>query len=244
MNSRSARTIVMLSAVLLTVAATSLVHAVGFSVPIQVFPSGSEDVYIRNTEAPWSFAGSDNIQAQTVGGQINRSMIYVDLSPYAGFVVVGDGTFHMWSEQFSLGAATEVNVVHIEDTGDQWWGPDAGDQNPSWNNNEGDFGATLSTFETIGGAARDTEHTFTIPEAVLQGWIDDPETNFGFGLMLADESVPPERRGGAFRSGDTLAANKPYLEFVPEPGSALVLVLAIAGVLGRRVQPCIRSGRA
>ncbi|MAE64070.1 MAG: hypothetical protein CMJ18_07320 [Phycisphaeraceae bacterium] len=228
----------------------------------QIFPTGLHDMYIRTAEANFNFAPNDNIQARKFFGTLNRSLIYIDMSPYAGLDILTDGTFHLFNEQGD-GRTTEaglVNVVTMAPSSGLWFisEDDGGDYksnqtDPSWNTfvaNFDEFSApgteVIASFMTVTNPANGEETgTFTIPESVLQGWADDPSSNHGIGLLMADENqnhpINDNGVGATWYSGEAppgKEAFRPFVEFsfIPEPASLTMAVGGLALALRRRVR--------
>ncbi|MAE64069.1 MAG: hypothetical protein CMJ18_07315 [Phycisphaeraceae bacterium] len=243
----------------------------------QIFPTGTEDMYIRTASANFNFAPNDNLQARKFFATLNRSLVYIDMSPYAGTDILTDGTFHLFTEPPGLTIeAGLVNVVTFAPSSGLWWICGAGtpsdlcpedeggdykknQTDPSWNTFvEGldEFSApgteVISSFTSEENPARGTEVTFTIPESVLQGWADDPASNHGMGLLMADENqshaINDLGVGGIWYSGEAPAGFtqfRPFVEFsfIPEPASLTMAASGLALALRRRVRSLRSSQR-
>ena len=81
-----------------------------------------------------------------------------------------------------------------------------------------------------GGLGGGSYTEWTIPQSVLQGWADNPATNFGIAL------IPSGGRDTYFAARETLTGNVPRIgcvsvAVVPEAGT-LALLLPVFGVIG------------
>ena len=103
-----------------------------------------------------------------------------------------------------------------------------------WASPGGDFAPTPSrTIPVSGGEASYTWPTSAQLVADVQGWIDQPATNFGW-ILIGDESAGQTAKR-LFSSENLLTANRPRLTLevtpIPEP-SAYAMLLAGLVVLG------------
>jgi hypothetical protein len=98
----------------------------------------------------------------------------------------------------------------------------------NWQNQGGDFSATVSASLAVGGDGR---YTWESPQMVtdVQGWFTNPATNFGW-ILLGNETAQSTAKRFDTREHPT-AANRPMLEItytpIPEPGS---IALAAGGM--------------
>jgi hypothetical protein len=102
-----------------------------------------------------------------------------------------------------------------------------------WNTPGGDFASSASSAATIGQAIGGRYRWPSTPEAVsdVQGWLDNPATNFGWMLVNGDESSMSTFRVFFSRHVAT-AALRPQLtiDYVPEPKGGLLVALVCATV--------------
>ena len=94
-----------------------------------------------------------------------------------------------------------------------------------------DVGASLHTINLNYPGPGDRYESWTIPAAVLQGWIDQPSTNLG---LLVFNTTLVFGQDLQFGSGES--ANEPRLSFtaVPEPSTAALVGVMLAGFAGLR----------
>jgi hypothetical protein len=82
-----------------------------------------------------------------------------------------------------------------------------------WTNEGGDFSATVSASQSVGGVG---QYIWSSAQMVadVQSWLDNPASNFGW-LVLGDESAPATAR----RFDTRESASPPVLtiQFIPEP---------------------------
>lgn len=101
-----------------------------------------------------------------------------------------------------------------------------------------DFVATASAGQFIYGKA-DSPYVFDSSAALnqdVQGWLDHPESNFGWMLKTDSEGVPGTARGFASRENSPTIAPRLVIDFqpVPEPSTWAILGLGLAGFAWRR----------
>jgi hypothetical protein len=121
-------------------------------------------------------------------GTTSDSLFYFDLSAYAGQTVTGDGTVHFfWADewggtkvQFDLYKATTswANLPDGEATYNHLLAIGYRGSSPI---------ASYSTTCAGDGSVPTHDLIFTIPQSVLQGWLDDPSTNYGLIVNAAPQ---------------------------------------------------------
>jgi hypothetical protein len=85
-----------------------------------------------------------------------------------------------------------------------------------WVDPGGDFSATLSGSQSVGTLATDYTWNSTVQMvADAQSWLDDPNNNFGWGILTDETVVQTARRFGS--KENTTVANRPLLtvEYIP-----------------------------
>ena len=105
-----------------------------------------------------------------------------------------------------------------------------------WINPGGDFSSTLSAFATVLGNG---SYTFaSTPQLVsdVQGWLDNPGSDFGWILRSQSEQVGRTIRRFYSRLDpvNSPALTIQYAFAVPEPGTAWLLLLGLGGIVYRR----------
>lgn len=127
-----------------------------------------------------------------------------------------------WGEGASDASGQEGRGTQAQ-TGDATW-TDAFFPSQSWTNPGGDFVAAPSATENVAGGTTSSPISYSWSSAQLvtdvQGWIDSPETNFGW-ILLGNETETSTKR---FYSREHAVANeRPQLSIsysLPSPGWA------------------------
>ena len=160
-------------------------------------------------------------------------LVRFDLSSLAGQIVQGPATFEMFLQGTNFGNEG-TRLVSVHEVLTPWAGSTA---------TFGNFGGTLDVqFGTDVTAALDTIPvtylgtgdryvSWTIPTAVLQGWIDQPSTNNGLLLFNTATANALDLQFSPMEE-----ANAPRLSFdaIPEPGTALFGLALVGTALIRR----------
>lgn len=181
--------------------------------------------------------GSDgSLYAIGTGGFEAHPLVRFDLSPFAGNSVSGSPSFRFFLNggQANANTALELHrvLVNWDETTTSWdtFGPQPGYQGGT------DYDSTPLTIQGVTNAAFGSYVSFPIPSTLVQGWIDNPATNFGIFAHAAGASA-----GNDLLFSSREGANTPQLVFdstlVPEPGT---IVLAVSCFMGL---PAFRRGR-
>lgn len=103
----------------------------------------------------------------------------------------------------------------------------------TWNNAGGDFETSVSATQQIGNFGQATWGSTARLIADVQSWLDDPSSNFGW-ILIGDESAFASSR----RFGSRESNQGPVLtvSYIPEPQTLLLLGLAIATAVTRRIK--------
>ena len=98
-----------------------------------------------------------------------------------------------------------------------------------WNSPGGDFETAASAAEIIGTFGAETWESTPELVADVQGWLDDPSSNFGW-ILIGDESAFASSR----KFGSRESAEGPVLAvtYIPEPASLAMGVFAALMVVG------------
>jgi hypothetical protein len=108
----------------------------------------------------------------------------------------------------------------------------------NWTNPGGDFVATASATQSVGGIGF---YSWTGPGLVadVQRWLDDPAANFGW-ILIGNETTSPTARRFESRQSPS-ASFRPVLTLdwqpIPEPAVAAMALPALAWLARRRVRP-------
>ncbi|MEI9893253.1 MAG: DNRLRE domain-containing protein [Chthoniobacter sp.] len=150
----------------------------------------------------------------------------------------GEGTVE--SDASGIGGTGQGDTAH---PGDATWNA-AFHQQKSWNNPGGDHAAGASASLFMDNNSAGTVYTWaSTPQMVadVQGWLNDPSTNFGWEMINADETDP--RTFFAFFSSEWAtfpggnADQEPALQVtftVPEPTAGSWAGLAVFTLFARR----------
>ncbi len=159
------------------------------------------------------------------GGFQTFPLLKFDLSAHAGQSVAGPGVLTLtavstWSGQ-PVGQTIDLNTS-----------PVAWDESTvTWNSFGANFGSTIDSEIFTPVVIGDTV-SFSVPKAVIQGWIDNPSNNFGVVLVSTTLSLHQDLIFASRENG----TGQPTLSFrtnsaVPEP-AAWTLFLAGFGAVG------------
>lgn len=117
-----------------------------------------------------------------------------------------------------------------------------------WSAPGGDFAAEPSATTTVGDKFRTYAWSGPGLVADVQGWVDDPASEFGW-VVVGDESAPLTAKRFNSRENPDVAT-RPVLtltyDVIPEPGAGVLLLLAgiLAGLTSsRRAAPTSRGSR-
>jgi hypothetical protein len=215
--------------------------------PIQVGPSADSMVY---ESAPDFINGTGTLVTMYAQSSVfTRPILKFDLTAYAGKTVSNDGELNLYfTSSGTAGRGATFDVYQIAGSNADWTDAQAtwNDRNKStsanWVKSDGTGdnpglvpGAIASSSISSGivPGADNKWAVITIPKAVIQGWIDHPETNAGILLKYHDETRDVNKTS-KFDSREA-ASNTPYLSFdaVPEPATGMLILLG-GGLLALR----------
>jgi RHS repeat-associated protein len=148
-------------------------------------PGTNQDVLADN---PWLMAGNNSATFGT-----SRAVVaFPDVEDKipAGARVL-DAEFGVWSvTTIGSGATNNVHALTrgFSETGATWNQAQPG---VPWTSPGGDFDPTVG--DVVIGNSNDPAWRFWYIDPIVQGWVDDPQSNAGLLLKLADETSPAER---------------------------------------------------
>lgn len=184
---------------------------------------GDADTNYNGRHDMWCITDIHNVSAYP--------MVVFDLTPYAGLTALGDATFQAYLYSgFRQDSPREVQAGKITKP----WDPATVTYNI--------FGPPLSggvdwipsaiTSVTWSESQQDPHYVgWTIPQGIVQGWIDDPSTNHG--VMLWNSSPRDWEYDLVFHTLECPTLPNPsqlILEVIPEPSSGSML--AVLGLFG------------
>jgi hypothetical protein len=142
-------------------------------------------------------------------GNIQRTYLVFDLSSMAGLTATGDGILTL---RATGDANNFVSDGQIFLAGGSW-----DESLITWNNQPGSIGIAL---DSVSGTFLE-EVTWTVPQAVIQGWLDNPLSNNGIAIVSGNGSTL------TFQSTENpLLISPPRLIFnaaIPEPTASFLL---------------------
>lgn len=204
------------------------------------------DTTLRSNSPNTSFGGDSTINVGDATS--SSSLVLFDLTPYAGQTVTGPATLRLRFASYGLGdtqgfiemTAYRALVAWNESTTFNTFGPAAGITGGVDYDTTG-LGSMPLTFISLQGAM-----DVPIGASVLQGWIDNPGSNFGFFMAgngvnaSSDETaLPPQLLFDSILTPpDTDPGPDPEPGAVPEPATSALVAggLAAAVVLRRRAR--------
>ena len=147
------------------------------------------------------------------GSLATRPMFQFDLSAYAGQTANGDATFRAYlagphNSSYYQAASRRVDLYRVTQAWD--------DDTVTWNNRPGiDFIQSQS----VQYQGNDRYIEWTIPQATLQGWLDDPGSHHG--VMIVNELPDAFFYDLVFASKEHASGNVPQLEFQVEGATTI-----------------------
>ncbi len=173
--------------------------------------------------------------------EVQRAIVFFDLTGQAdpigdatlSFVVRDLRTFAGQSVSVHLIAAanagwTDANAdwIDLDDSVSTPWTGGGGLGSPGGTG----FGTALGTYTFTAGDVAGTTVSWTIPQAVIQGWIDDPSSNAGLLLYETTEGITNDFVF-LYSSEAASSSNFPSLSYsVPEPSTFVMMAGALCGL--------------
>ncbi len=185
-----------------------------------------------------------SIPANAIITDVELTMTVVRVPPgdqHAGPIISDFNLYKMlvpWTEGTSgtnSGSIAQVGETTWDELGAGGvaaWGAPGGQVGTDFENNPS---TTAGVGTTVGPIVWGTTPQFV---ADVQSWLDDPSQNFGFISISDQESSPGSARRMASR--ESAGSSAPTLTvtytLVPEPGTAVLSVVGIVGLSGRRLR--------
>ncbi len=162
-------------------------------------------------------------------GNTQRTYLYFDLLAQSGLTLTGDGTLNLWA---TADANDFVSNGALFLAGGSW-----DESLITWTNQPGTTGPAL---DSISGTYTMLV-SWTVPQATLQNWLDNPASNTGFVLVSDVGSTL------TFHSSESPdLAPSPSLMFttsVPEPTATIFLCFAALAFGNRRDRRSARQNK-
>lgn len=231
-----------------------------FAASTTLFSSKDTTIFANNVNnsaggAPAMFAGTDdasatkrallafNFSSIPAGSIINNVQLTLTLAKTAGDVTTGNQTISL----FKLGDSWDEGSAGLGQTvaaSEQGFAASVGDAtwnarsfpSPTWTTAGGDVASFSAT--TLVGATVNTGYTWTNTAALdadVQGWVNNPSSNFGWLLVNSNESNADTYRAFYTKEG----IFQPQLQItytapVPEPTCLAVIALTALTLATRR----------
>ena len=204
-------------------------------------PAADNTLYQTNDGSTSNGAGETIGAGTTVAGSIRRGVVRFDLSFIPTTAIVNGARLRMHALSTPDPTLRNVSLHRLlqdfgEGTsnadGDESLGAPATSNDATWlhaffpdsywSSPGGDFAVTPSATRAVGSAAADVAWMTTGLLADVQGWVQNPASNYGWAIK-GDESVAGMLR--RFESGEALPAARPVLElsYVVPPSGACCL---------------------
>ena len=227
---------------------------------VLTFAPAKDNTIFEDLAATSNGAGEYFFTGNTAGSSARRALLQFDLSGIAaGSTVTGVAltlavsqqargsdnltSLHRLLADWGEGTSSTIDGAGIGATaGDVTWTfRFFNDAARAWTTLGGDFDPTASRTIPVSGANFYTWPSSPRLVADVQGWIDDPATNFGWAL-IGDESVSQTAKR-IYSRESILTGNRPVLTLevtpIPEPSTFATLLagLALLGVAAARRRP-------
>lgn len=190
------------------------------------------------TADTWLYEGSGNnfgtsayFSCSDNTGVLRRSLLYFDLSAYAGQTVQDDATLTLYTQGISAQTKGDPVSIYLINAANAGWtegGADwtTKDDSVAWSHAglgaPGDgYGSTPLLTVPI-PASSNGPRPFTIAKSVLQSWIDSPGSNAGILVRLTTEVEPGGDDTVSWHSKEQAGLYVPTLSFtiaIPEPAT-------------------------
>ena len=178
--------------------------------------------------------GSDStMYAIGTGGFESHPLVRFDLSAFAGHSVSGSPSFRLFLNGGQSPVSTNSFDLHRalvnwdETTSWDTFGP-----LPGYNVGT-DYDSTPAATQVVTSASSGSYVSFPLPLPLVQGWIDNPATNFGLFMHAAGAAA-----GNDLRFSSREGANTPQLVFdstlIPEPGALVLAAFGCVAIFARR----------
>lgn len=193
------------------------------------------DTYLSATPSPTDTHGSDPYLHLVGDNSSNAAwpLMQFDLTPYQGRVIQGAYAYVRLYVTDAPYDALASQIVELHSSLAAWTesGTSLANFAGGIGVGTGSIGPTLST--TIADWDETPRYvTFKIPKAVVQSWIDHPETNLGVVLVSNTSTAGQDMY---FASRENSLGTPPVLEMtlaaVPEPSTVFLLVSGAIGLL-------------
>lgn len=169
------------------------------------------DTFVRLINPTFNYGGRDRMCADTTSDD-RRMLLRIDLSALPAGAQVVEATFHLWTGTSTNDLSTQTfsayQMLEAWNEGTQ----DGAAGFANWNERKSGTAWTVagagvgSRDDVVMGsfvpAALDTEYLVSLQPELIQGWVDDPASNFGIVIVSAGAD------GGCFATAEFATASK------------------------------------